>query len=304
MLDSGYIIRNYRPEDIHSFVRLRNESARLSPDTGYLSPDVIQENLDRPGYTPEYDLFVVDKGGELVGYLDINAEPKIGRVVLDCLIEPQHRRHGLAYRLFRQAVLRAIALGVEVAHVNVRDENALARVVLEKAGFHIIRRSIELVVDLVRLPEPTRSALPIRPLGTDEVDILTDIQNRSFTGTWGFSPNTTEEIGYATHNGSAAEGVRIAMDGERPVAYCWVAIQENGRGKSWGRIGMLGVDPDYRGKGLGRELLLAGLSYLKGKGFRIAQITVDSENTVACALYHSVGFTHRDTSLWYEKSLD
>ena len=304
MLDSGYIIRNYRPEDIHSFVRLRNDSADLSPDTGYLSPDVIRESLDRPGYTPEHDLFVADKGSELVGYLDINAEQKIGRVVLDCLIGPQHRRRGLAHRLFQQAVVRAIALGIEVAHVNVRDENALARVVLEQAGFQVIRRSIELIVDPVRLPEPVRSALPIRPLGTDEVHILTDIQNRSFTGTWGFSPNTTEEISYATHNGSATEGVRIAMDGERPVGYCWVRIQENGRGKVWGRIGMLGVDPDYRGKGIGRELLLDGLSYLKEKGFKAAQITVDSENTVACALYQSVGFTHRDTSLWYEKSLD
>jgi len=303
MLDSGYIIRNYRLEDIHSFVRLRNESARLSPDTGYLSPDVIRESLDRPGYTPEHDLFVADKGGEPVGYLDINAEPKIGRMVLDCLIESQHRRHGLACRLFQQAVVRAKALGVAVAHVNVRDENASARVVLEKAGFHVIRRSMELVVDLVRQPESLRSAFPIRPLGTDEVDILTDIQNRSFTGTWGFSPNTTEEIGYATHNGSATEGVLIAMDGERPIGYCWVRIQENGRGKNWGRIGMLGVDPDYRGKGLGRELLLTGLAYLQGKGFRITQITVDSQNTVACALYHAVGFTHRETSLWYEKSL-
>lgn len=159
-------------------------------------------------------------------------------------------------------------------------------------------------MDPVQLPEPVGNVLPIRPLGTDEVDILTDIQNRSFTGIWGFSPNATEEISYATHNASATEGIRIAMDGERPVGYCWVRIQENGRGKNWGRIGMLGVDPDYRGKGLGRELLLAGLSYLKEKGFKTAQITVDSENTVAYALYQSVGFTHRDTSLWYEKSLD
>jgi predicted GNAT family acetyltransferase len=50
--------------------------------------------------------------------------------------------------------------------------------------------------------------------------------------------------------------------------------------------------------------LLAGLSYLKVKGFRIAQITVDSENTVACALYHSIGFTLRETSLWYQERLD
>jgi mycothiol synthase len=67
---------------------------------------------------------------------------------------------------------------------------------------------------------------------------------------------------------------------------------------------MLGVDPDYRGSGLGRKLLLAGLSYLKRKGLQIAELTVDSENKVACALYKSMGFKPWTSSLWYEKRLD
>lgn len=75
-------------------------------------------------------------------------------------------------------------------------------------------------------------------------------------------------------------------------------------GEAIGRIGMIGVDPDYRGMGLGRAVLLAGLSYLKRKGLPIAQLTVDSENEVARALYRSVGFREHYTSLWYEKALD
>jgi ribosomal protein S18 acetylase RimI-like enzyme len=67
---------------------------------------------------------------------------------------------------------------------------------------------------------------------------------------------------------------------------------------------MLGVDPDYRWKGLGRQLLLAGLSYLKNKGLRVVELTVDRGNTVAYALYKSVGFKLLTSSLWYEKKLD
>ena len=66
---------------------------------------------------------------------------------------------------------------------------------------------------------------------------------------------------------------------------------------------MIGVDPDYRNTGIGRELLLAGLSYLKSQGLEVAQLTVDSENWVARALYRSLGFEVCHTSLWYEKRL-
>jgi len=48
---------------------------------------------------------------------------------------------------------------------------------------------------------------------------------------------------------------------------------------------------------------LAGLSYLKSKGLRVAQLTVDSENKAANTLYRSVGFKTCDSSLWYEKAL-
>jgi mycothiol synthase len=67
---------------------------------------------------------------------------------------------------------------------------------------------------------------------------------------------------------------------------------------------MMGVDPDYRGRGLGRQLLLAGLSYLKSKDLRRVELTVDSENKEACTLYKSVGFKLWTSSLWYEKRLE
>ncbi len=90
------------------------------------------------------------------------------------------------------------------------------------------------------------------------------------------------------------------------MGYCWTRIYA-GRDKvtrgDKGRIYMLGVDPDYRGKGVGKEVLLAGLSYLKSKGVGIVELTVDSKNKAACALYRSVGFQIETMSLWYGKAL-
>ncbi len=302
MESTGYIIRPYRASDFDSLVRLKNEAALLSSNGSYMSPDAIREGLSRPGYSPEQCLFVVERFGTVVGYMELFPEVRIGRVILDGLIEQPHRRIGLAKKLLQQTLIQARNLGVKTAHVNVRESNKEARTALENTGFYIISHYLELELDLKKLSEPSKASLPIRPLGANELDRLTDIQNRSFAGSWGFSPNTVEEIKHAAGPGNGGvEGVCLAVDGEKTAGYCWPRTQEDGRGNSWGRIGMLGVDPDYQGRGLGRELLLTGLSFLRGKGHDTAQLTVDSENTVAYNLYRSVGFTLRDASLWYEK---
>jgi len=66
---------------------------------------------------------------------------------------------------------------------------------------------------------------------------------------------------------------------------------------------MIGVSPDYRSRGIGRRVLLAGLAHLRGKGLQYVELTVDSENEAACSLYQSIGFKTRESSLWYEKAL-
>ena len=83
-----------------------------------------------------------------------------------------------------------------------------------------------------------------------------------------------------------------------------MSIERNEQGKTWGRVSMLGVDPDYRGRGVGKAVLLAGLLYLKEEGFQVAELTVDSENQAAYTLYRSVGFEVLDSTLWYEKKID
>jgi len=66
---------------------------------------------------------------------------------------------------------------------------------------------------------------------------------------------------------------------------------------------MIGTDPAYRGKGLGKKVLLAGLSYLKSQGIETVSLSVDSENRVAYELYRSMGFEERGSTLWYEKRI-
>lgn len=305
-MSSDCIIRNYHPDDFDILVQLKNEVASLAADGRYLSPQATHDSLRRPNYTPEHDLFIAEISGRIVGYLDITSEARIGRAILECLVLPEHRQQGVCRKLYSQAVPRMKALGAKVAHVNIHEDNNLARSVLEQMGFSFVRRFHELEVNLDIISDSRLSiSSTIRPLQAGEEALLTEIQNRSFNGYWGYNPNTVEEIRYAISTAShTLEGICLALDKDRPFGYFWVRIEHDKQGKRRGRVSMLGTDPDHRGKGIGRELLLAGLSYLKSRRLRVAQLTVDSENLVAESLYRSVGFKKVDSSLWYEKALD
>ncbi|MFC1994637.1 GNAT family N-acetyltransferase [Chloroflexota bacterium] len=304
-----YIIRDYRPGDFDGYVQLHVDAERLEPSGRCTSPQALAGSLARPNYSPKHDLFIAETGGKVVGGLNITPELGIGRVVLDCLIHPEHRRKGLATRLFHSAMRRASNLGASLAHVSIPQDNIAASSLLSGLGFGFVRRSLELTLGLaeVRLPDGEHIALSCRHLQRGEEDRLTEIQNRSFAGAWGYNPNTTEETIYRVNLSNCShEHIVLVCEGHRPIGYCWTTIsleQNEAAGTSKGRIYMIGVGPAYQGRGAGKQALLAGLSQLKSRGIAVAELTVDSENKVARALYESVGFKIQSISAWYEKAL-
>jgi len=309
MSNSPYTIRNYQPKDFDKYVLLNIEAEKLEPTGRCTSPRVIAEHLGRPNYSPEQDLFIAEIDGGIVGCIDVASELTTGRVILDCWIRPEHRRRGLATRLVGCAINRAKELGVKVAHVNIVEDNVVAQRVLSRLNFSLIRRFLELRLDIadVHWTDTNQAALECRYLQRGEEDKLTQIQNRAFAGTWGYNPNTVEEITYRTNLSTCSpEDIVLIYEGDKVIGYCWTGVAGEGGATSErkGQIFMLGVDPDYRGKGIGKRVLLAGLAHLKSKSLQVAELTVDSENKAACALYKSAGFKVRTSSLWYEKVIN
>ncbi len=302
-------IRNYRTKDLDELINLVNETEGL--ETRYISPQTLTDSLiKRQDYHPEKDLFLAEIGGNIVGYVNVIPELKIGRVVLSCYIHPRNRRKGLGRKLFECALHHARQLEARVAHTNIYQDNVVAKRFLSKCNFRFVRLYLELRMNLsnVQLPD-TDQTLICRQLRPGEEDKLTQLQNRSFADTWGYNPNTVEEISYRTGLPSySPTNIIVAYERDRPVAYIWLRAdldekQVFNEGGRKGQIYMLGVDPDYRGRGIGKKVLLAGLYHLKSQGFQIIELTVDSKNKAACSLYRSVGFKSWTTSLWYEKTV-
>jgi len=302
-------IRPYRPEDREALIRFWEEVAKLEAAHDLILVRELIDNLDRPNHDPERNLFVAVNREAIIGYIDILSELEIERVVLQYLVHPVHRRKGISEKLVGRATERAGTLRAKKVQVNIPQDDKSGKRLFAKMGFRFVRRFLELRLDLSKahLSDVTPDDYPCRPMMEGEDEILTNLQNRSFLDTWGFNPNTTEEISYRIHRPKVSlEDITLCLDRNEPIGYCWANI-DFGKGavigEKRGRINMIGVDPNYRGKGVGKKVLIVGLTQLRSRGVRFVDLTVDRDNKPARALYHSTGFDLRTSSLWYQKDL-
>lgn len=81
--------------------------------------------------------------------------------------------------------------------------------------------------------------------------------------------------------------LRLAWDGPTLVGSCWTKVHADGIGE----IYVIGLRPDYWGRGWGKELALEGLRHLhETKGCRRGMLYVDAANATAKTTYERIGF--------------
>ena len=303
-------IRNYREKDFNNYLEFIIDSNRLDLSDIRVTPLVLDENLNHPTRDPEKDIFIAEEKGKIIGYCEIYPEIQINRALVDALVHPTYRRQRIASALIEKAMARSAALGAHCIHVDIQELNAPAKNFLKSQGFTNVRRYLNMTLDLKRTENdiPLDNEFYIRPCRQGEEKLLCEIQNYCFKESWGFKPNTEDEVRYLINTCECSpEDVIFCFQDNQPVGYCWTKIipKENKRQDvKKGRIHMLGVDPDYRGSGLGRIALVEGIRQLKSKGIQVVELTTDSMNQPAYELYLSVGFEYKSTILWFEKQLN
>jgi mycothiol synthase len=97
-----------------------------------------------------------------------------------------------------------------------------------------------------------------------------------------------------------AEGMRLHERDGRLAAFCWTKRHD----PATGEIYVIGVDPDFQGLGLGKELTLAGLDYLSDHGVTDALLYVDGSNATARALYERLGFAVHRTDRAFSRTVE
>lgn len=85
-------------------------------------------------------------------------------------------------------------------------------------------------------------------------------------------------------------GFLLHEESGRLVAFCWTKEHADEVPPA-GEIFVIAVDPEAGVRGLGRQLTLAGLDHLAGRGLAVGMLYVDTTNEPALRLYRSLGFT-------------
>jgi mycothiol synthase len=70
-----------------------------------------------------------------------------------------------------------------------------------------------------------------------------------------------------------------------------------------GEVYVVGVNPEYQGRGFGRTVTVLGLAHLRDKGLAQAMLYVDADNHPAVATYSRLDFARSGVDIMYERTV-
>jgi ribosomal protein S18 acetylase RimI-like enzyme len=256
--------------------------ARDIADIGH--PDFTLEDLreewSAPGADPERDCFVAEDDGAIVGYASV--DPR-GLMVL---VHPDHEGRGIGTALRTAAEARVLERG-EPIRQPIPAANTVGIEHVRAAGYereHVYQR---MTADLDAVPAPPDdAATPIRLFDLDaEGPEVHELIETAFTEIPGNVPEPYENW-HAFVAGRSAPQFRLAVDLDGRLAGA-------ATGQRWedgvGYVALIATARFARGRGLGRQLLLALLDAFRREGLTRAELSVHGTNAPATGLYESVG---------------
>jgi mycothiol synthase len=277
---------------------------RINGDDRIVAESGIREELGLPGLAPEENCYVVESEGELLAYAILHPEPSIKRVVFEAGVDTAHPMATLATKVVQVVISRAKELEVEVLHFCTAPSQYWESL-MEQAGFTTVRTYWSMRWNLGSLPQlELPPGYSIRSFQQSDGELLAYLQNAAFTGSWGFAPNTIEDVeARATMTITGPGGILLLHHGEQPAGYCWTLVEKLRRGSTIGTIGMIGIHPAFRSRRLSIHALIAGMRHLISRDVSSIKLDVDAQNTPAVRLYTTVGFKKASDLQWYQMRL-
>jgi mycothiol synthase len=321
------MVRPYVGEaDLEAIAHLLHACELVDQFDVFHSVSTLRQEFTEPGFDPVRDVRLwLDEADRLIGFAQMwiplpTPESNEAEGYLWFRVHPQWRWQGLELEMMAWGERRIAEVGQERQlparlRLACRETESDRIRFFEQSGLVNVRRFLKMERDLTEpiaiVPFPEGFVLG-HAQGEADAQRRLELHNQSFRDHWNHHPATLEEWLHWDRDGdyrSELDLVAIvqgqgAADGTYAAyARCSIDLEENAaRGCLEGWIGILGTRRDFRRRGLGRAMLLAGLVKLREAGMTVAKLGVDTENrNQAQGLYESVGFCKKVANLAYTK---
>lgn len=296
-----------------------SEAADLIEETT-TAEEIANEYAHAPeGSDSDKDVLLAEIDGNVIGYAYVwvsvtEAGERLYRH--RGYLVPAWRRKGIGGALWHWAEARLQAIGIERREESIllqvmAEDTALGRTALAQRNgyqparyFYFMQRAP--LDDLPDAPLPT--GLEMRPAHPEHWRAIWEAKEEAFADHWGHLASAEADyrrwVNDPQHDLSLWQ-IAWAENAIVGVSLNGINEADNARYKfRRGWINSLGVRRAWRGRGLGRALLVNSLRVLRERGMTEAVLGVDADNTTgATRLYKSVGFCVLNKDVLYRKRL-
>jgi mycothiol synthase len=311
----GFRMRPPQDDDADEVAAFSNEECVAWFGMPAIDGDWLRARWTAPGADRELDFAVVESAtGKLCGFLSVESEPPFTEVFALGIVAPAFHGRGLGAGIVSENERRARRFeqfadpsARLVIHAGALAGEPRVTSLLSSRGYREVRRFELRRVDFTGEPPPPRDVegITVRGFRLEEAHRLYDAHVDAFADHWGEGRETYEDFRHHQFDAPDHDSELwfVAWDGDEVAGY--VGAQEKSReDPSRGYIGLLGVRPPYRRRGLGEALLRTAFRGLHARGLQGADLHVDADSvTGATRLYERVGMSAHPRFATWEKEL-
>ena len=250
---------------------------------------------------------VIEENQQVIAYAHLDTTDLVAGPSVEAVVHPLHRGKGLGALILKEAIKICGDRTRIWSHGDLPAAKAIA------ASLNLERLWSNLLMSKpIGKIQPVTSKYPIRTFipGLDNQAFLA-LNNNVFA-------NYPDQGGWSEDDLKVRvneswfddKGFFVAEDKGELIGFCWTKIHgahthshtggddDHGH-EALGEIYVLAVNPDYKGRGMGRDLTITGLNYLKYQGLNNVMLYVGVENKPAFKLYKSLGFNEFGSDVMY-----
>jgi ribosomal protein S18 acetylase RimI-like enzyme len=279
-------------EELIQFVTRLNQDE--SHHIGYFGVGEAETraSLDECLIPPADSFQLAYENKKLIGIFGADADPEIGRAWLFGPIIEHEDWQNIADQLYT-ALQSVIPQSIPEYELFCDVKNINLNEFAERHNFS--PRSDNAILFLLRenYQSKAKEKITIIDFETIYFDQFERLHNQVFPKTYFTAKQIVEKLDDKHH-------LLIAIDNERLLGYFFGKIESES-----GYVDFIAADESARGRGIGADLLAAGLHWMfAAPTTQRVNLTVNADNTAACSLYNKFGFTTERITRGYRKKIN